>query len=127
MTDDPLAGLRIPSLRDLCEKAVGRMGIATIDLTNPLQRARLIGYLEQGLGIALNYELERALEAATSRAVTHVFRVMRDAEYQEKRRKYREGRAKKRAEERSRKKAAEREARMDYSRRNLEVSKGTVQ
>lgn len=127
MNDNPLAGLRIPNLRDLCKQAVGHMGIATVDLANPMQRARLIGYLEQSLGMALNVELQRALEAAASRAVTHVFSVMRDADYQEKRRKCREGAAKKRAERRAQKKAAEHEARMDYSRRHLEVSKGTVQ
>ncbi len=125
--DNPLAGLSIPGLRDLCARAVGRLGIESIDLANPMQREQLIRYLEQGLGMALDSQLERALEAATSRAITHVFRVMRDVDYQEKRKKYRAAGRKAAAERREQRKAADREARMDYSRRKLEVSKGTIQ
>lgn len=127
MSENPLAGISIPSLRDIVEQAIGRMGIATIDLANPLQRGRLVSYLEQSLGLAINLELERAIEAATKRAVTHVFRVMRDAEYQEKKKRHQEKRRKDRAEQREKKQAAEREARMDYSRQKLQVSKATVQ
>lgn len=124
---NPFAGLSIPSLSDIVEQAVGRMGIAIIDLGNPLQRQRLMKYLEQGLSMALQFELERSLSAATNRAITHVFRIMRDADYQEKKRKSREASRQKRAVVKEKRQAAEREARMDYSRRKLEISKATVQ
>jgi hypothetical protein len=127
MSDNPLAGISIPSSHDIAERTVEMMGIATVDLANPLQRRRLITILEEYLSLALRFELERAIKATTERAVEHVFKVMRDIEYQDKKRNSRERRQKQQAEKREQKKIVAREARMDYSRRNLEVSKTTIQ
>ncbi len=84
MADNPLAGLRIPSLREIVATAVDRLGKGTLDLAHPLNRERLISHLESSLNHAMRWELERAIAAATARAVSHVFNVMRDADYQEK-------------------------------------------
>jgi hypothetical protein len=128
MVDNPLAGISIPSLCDIAEEVVGRMGTSKIDLSNPLQRRRLKDYIEQALGMAINFELERALQAASSKAVTHVFRVMRDADYQAKRRLAAVARAARRVEAKQKKAEAEREARMDYSRRQIKpVEKEIIQ
>jgi hypothetical protein len=127
MSDNPLAGLKIPSLEQIVEQAVSYLGIRTVDLANPLERRRFKDRLEQCLSMALDFKLKRALEAATERAVEHVFRVMKDAEYQEKRHKHREKRRKASAEKREQREEQERQARMDYSRKKLEIKKATIQ
>ena len=127
MSDNPLSGLQIPSLKDIADEVVERMGSGVIDLANPLQRKRLKDYIEQAVGMAVTFELERALHAATDRAITHVFNVMRDENYQEKKRTRRIAAQAKRLEARKQKDIAEREARMDYSKSHLEVSKRTIQ
>ena len=127
MADNPLSGISIPSLKGIAEEVVERMGEGVIDLRNPMQRQRLRDYIERSLEMSMQFGLERAIQKATERAVAHVFRVMRDADYQEKRRKLREIRAKNMAENKKRSEDAKREARIDYTRRQLDVSKATVQ
>src|ERR1035438_8670347 len=121
MADNPLSGISIPSLKGIAEEVVERMGEGVIDLRNPMQRQRLRDYIERSLEMSMQFGLERAIQKATERAVAHVFRVMRDADYQEKRRKLREIRAKNMAENKKRSEDAKREARMDYTRRKLDV------
>lgn len=128
MSDNPLSGISIPSLVDVADEVVGRMGEGTIDLRNPMQRQRLKRFIEQAIDSALKFKLEHALEKATARAIDHVFQVMRDADYQEKRRKRAAERVKIREEKRKRADAAAREARMDYSKRAIKPAKGpTIQ
>lgn len=127
MSDNPLAGLRIPSMNDIVDAAIDRIGDRIIDLGNPLQRRRLKSYIASGLSLAFQCELERALQAATQMALKHVFRIMDDPDYQEKRKRYRAKRAVDRKIEREKKAEADRQARMDYSRRKLNVEKETVQ
>ena len=127
MADNPLSGISIPSLKDIADEVVGRMGEGVIDLRNPMQRQRLKNYIEQAIGMSMQFGLERATKKAAELAVGHVFQVMRDADYQEKRRKRREATAKNLAENRKRSEDAKREARMDYTKRRLDISKATVQ
>src|ERR1035438_1187815 len=119
MADNPLSGISIPSLKGIAEEVVERMGEGVIDLRNPMQRQRLRDYIERSLEMSMQFGLERAIQKATERAVAHVFRVMRDADYQEKRRQRLACAAKKRLETKRQREEAAREARMDYSKRAL--------
>lgn len=83
MSDNPLAGLQIPSTQDIARRVVERMGAGVIDLRHPINRERLRNFIAQQLDMALQFELERALSAATDRALRHVFATMRDPEYPE--------------------------------------------
>lgn len=127
MPDNPLAGLQIPSLAEIVEKAVGMLGIGTLDLAHPLQRERLRKALEQNLSLELEWTLQKTVEAAAARAVSHVFKVMRDPDYQGKRRKRLAKSRQEGLQRRAEKAEAERKARMDYSKQNLEVTKRTLQ
>jgi hypothetical protein len=110
MSDNPLSGLSIPALSDIAREVVARLGTGTIDLSSPLQRKRVEQFIEFALGSAITCELESALHHATGRAITHVFRVMRDADYQEKKRLRREERRLKRQEAKRLKEEPERAA-----------------
>src|ERR1039458_9834688 len=79
--DAAMGGLRIPALSDIAEATVSRLGTGSVDLANTLQRQRLANALESAMSMYLQLELERALKAATERAIAHVFRTMRDADY----------------------------------------------
>lgn len=126
MSDNPLKGISIPSYRGIGIATVDSLGIGTVDLANPLQRRRLAQEIEVYLSMHLEGELERAIEAVSQRAIAHVFKVMRDSDYQEKKLE-RQKKARVAAMERKAEKdKREREARMDYSRKHLEVSKATV-
>lgn len=83
--ENPLAGISIPSLTGMVDDVVEQLGRRQIDLSNGLERQRLKQYLVQGIDYAFKFQLEDALHKATDKAVTHVFRVMRDEEYQRKR------------------------------------------
>lgn len=127
MADNPLAGLSIPSISDIVEGVMTGLGGGIFDLSHPLQRSRLKKLIENSLRMILEIEVKHALQAATERAVAHVFKVMEDAEYQEKKRVNREKRRLKSMERKHKREEAEREARMDYSKKNLKVSKPTIQ
>ena len=124
--DNPMAGIRVPSLRDIALSVVGNMSSGILDLS-PLQRGRLTNYIEQALQIEMDGRLKRAIEDATARALQHLFRLMRDPGYQEKRRKARAAYMKVSMERRAKKKQEEAEARMNYSRRRFDVSKERIQ
>jgi hypothetical protein len=124
--DNPMAGIRVPSLRNIALSVVGNMSSGILDLS-PLQRGRLTNYIEQALQIEMDGRLKRAIEDATARALQHLFRLMRDPGYQEKRRKARAAYMKVSMERRAKKKQEEAEARMNYSRRRFDVSKERIQ
>ena len=125
--DNPMAGIRVPSLRNIALSVVGNMSSGILDLSSPLQRDRLTNYIERALQIEMDVRLKRAIEAAVARALKHLFRLMRDSDYQEKRRKARVASMKVSAERRAKKKQEEAEARMNYSRRRFDVSKERIQ
>ena len=128
MSDNPLAGVSIPSVADIVRKAVDDLGGGVIDLRNPLQRQRLRDRLEQSINHGLQWELERAITAVTEKAVRHVFAVTRDSAYQDKRRRYYEKRKEQRMIAKAKQEEMERQVRrMDYSKQKLVVSKTTVQ
>lgn len=129
-SDNPLAGLRIPSARSIADEVMNAIGHRVIDLSHPLNRERMRDVIEHWIVLALERGLETALTAATERAVGHVFRTMRDADYQEKKREWLALARKRKQEQRAVKDAAAREARMDYSKKRIEtvnVPKGSIQ
>lgn len=133
MSENPLSGLSVPSVKALAAEIVSRIRPGVLDLSNPLQRQRLANYLEYALGMALNLEVRSTLSKATERAIAHVFRLMDDPDYQEKRRRRlaesRKVKAERREKERAAQELVERNARMDYSKGRLqkaEVPKPTV-
>lgn len=126
MAENPLAGLRVPSINGMADELMRHMGDRLVDLSNPLQRQRLRNFLEHYIGVLVGHELERAVKAATDKAIEHVFELMRDQDYQEKHRKYREARLKKRAEHREKQKAVARETMMDYSKKQIKIEKRTI-
>lgn len=86
MSENPLGGLRVPSVAELSERAVAMLGQGVIDLRNPLQRQRLRNALGTVLGAVLD-EIEAALVGSQEKAVKHVFRLMANPDYQAKRTK----------------------------------------
>src|ERR1039457_1995289 len=120
--DNPMAGIRVPSLRNIALSVVGNMSSGILDLSSPLQRDRLTNYIERALQIEMDVRLKRAIEAAVARALKHLFRLMRDSDYQEKRRKARVASMKVSAERRAKKKQEEAEARMNLTRRSASAS-----
>lgn len=127
MTTHPLSGIRIPSIQDIVEQVMARVPEAVLDLRNPLQRRRMREWIEQAVGRAVETEMEQALGVASRKAIEHVFALMRDADYQDKKAKRREESRKRSRERREKREAAEREARMDYSKKRMRVEKETVQ
>lgn len=127
MSDNPLAGVPIPSLSDIVESAVERLGDGVVDLSNKLQKDRLREWLVHTLDCAITSELERAINISMNKAVTHVFRVMRDEHYQAKRKRRLEESRKQRALKREKREAQERKERMLNSRARLKVETPTIQ
>lgn len=83
---NPLGGLSVPSVEDLTDDILGRFGTQTIDLADPIQRKRMHHAICVSLRDALAWRVFPELERATSKAVTHVLRLMEDPDYQEVRR-----------------------------------------
>jgi hypothetical protein len=105
MADDVLSGLKIKSTQDIVDEAweaLGSAGRSHIDLGNALMRKRFKDALVSRLNLSIQLDVERAIEAGAKRAIEHVFRLMRDSEYQEKKKRRqhaaKERRAAKRAE-----------------------------
>ena len=82
---NPLSGLRIPSLADIAERAVSMFGKSVLDLSHPLQRDRLRQAIESSLRVSLDGFLEPAILQAQEKAIRHVFSLMADQDYQNKR------------------------------------------
>lgn len=130
MSENPLAGLSVPSPKEMAAEIVSRMGSGPVDLSNPLRRLQLVHFIEESLERALDWRLAPAVRGAVDKAVDHVFRLMKDPGYQEKRRRYYATAKIRRAEARKKKAEAERIARMAYSRGRLQVKdrqKETIQ
>jgi hypothetical protein len=85
MSDNPLAGLSVPSVAELVEYVMTTIGTATIDLSNQVQRDKLRLLLSVSLERTIQFGLQEALEKATGKAVSHVLALMRDPAYQKAR------------------------------------------
>ncbi len=106
---------------------VAYLGTGVVDLSNAMQRRRVVNALKNTLNMSLTAKLQQSLQIAQSRAINHIFRQMLDPEYEAKRRGQLEIRRKKRAEQREAKEEELRQARMDYSKRKMAISKSTIQ
>jgi hypothetical protein len=122
MSENPLSGISVSSVKDIAEGVVERLSSSTLDLANPLQRKRLQDYIEHQLNAAISFELEHALQAASGKAITHIFRLMRDSDYQKKRKQNRVYRAKLRLEKKRKIEEAARQSRMDCSRKQIKIA-----
>jgi len=126
VSDNPLAGLRVPSASELADEAVELLGIGTVDLSNKLWRERLRAVLEHVIGHAMG-TVEAALLSSQEKAVRHVFRLMEDPTYQDRRAARRKV-AKERRIERMKKQAEDlAAARMEHQKKKLEVVKTPTQ
>lgn len=85
MPDNPLAGIRVPSIDEIVTESLSCLGEATVDLGNPKERARLHAHLRRYLGSAIRWRMHKALQQATGKALEHVIKLMEDEGYQEKR------------------------------------------
>lgn len=80
-----LSGLSVPSVKDLVDRCMATLpSSGMFDFGHPLQRERIRKTLHVAFDRAL-MELSPAFEKAQEKAVRHVFSLMRDADYQEKR------------------------------------------
>jgi hypothetical protein len=82
---NPLKGLRVPSIDEIVAEVVDSFGLATIDLADREQRERFRVYLKRCIGHVLRWRLREPLEKATGRAVQHILELMEDERYQEAR------------------------------------------
>jgi hypothetical protein len=123
MADDVLCGLKIKSTEAIVEEAwesLGPMGSSHIDLGNALMRKRFKDALVSSLNFSIQIDVEGAIEASTKRAIEHVFRLMRDSEYQEKKKRRQQAAKERRAAKRGEKDAID--ARLESERKMARTS-----
>lgn len=86
VSNNPLAGLSVPSATELADRAVAMLGTGQLDLSNRLWRQRLKNVLERVLECAMR-DLQGVLLQGQEKAIRHVFALMEDADYQNARAK----------------------------------------
>lgn len=124
---DTLAGLSVPSVLEIVEEAVeASLPHGAVDLSSAFLRGRLKERIARRLALTVEMELRHVLIAANRKAIEHVIRLMRDPDYQKKREQRRQQQAQRRKEKKEQREEAARQARMDYSRRHLEVHTKTI-
>jgi hypothetical protein len=123
---NPLAGISVPSWLDIATKVVAHFGHGVIDLANPIQRDRLRRFLEQVMEMEVEFSLRTAIEAAISRSIDHTFKVMHDEDYQEKKRAAALVRKQKRAVKQKQAEELEHQARMESTKKQVEVTKTII-
>lgn len=87
MSNNPLAGISVPSAKAIADEVMSHFGTAVLDLSKPLARERLRKHIEFCLSRTIDMNLERAMTLATEKAIRHVFSLMRNPNYQEDRAK----------------------------------------
>jgi len=127
MSENPLAGISVPSMKLIAKKVVADMAENTLNLSNALARKRLESHIEHVLSCEMEFTLRAAIENAVSKSLKHVFRLMDDPDYQAKRALARVAARKQANIRREERKDREREARMNYSRWKFDVSKVPIQ
>jgi hypothetical protein len=83
--DNPLAGISVPSVEELIDRAIAHLGTnGIIDLSNASQRLRLRDALVRTFGCEMRWRFAKAFQQASERAISHVVKLSVDPEYQEK-------------------------------------------
>ncbi len=122
--DNPLSGMRIPSLDELIDEAMADFGQdVTLNLADPKDRVRLRRAIAWALDRIIRWDLSRPLAEASERAIRHVLRTMIDPDHARKRTQARAESAKRSLERRR----AEQTRRAAEAEERRQQQKGLVQ
>lgn len=86
MNENPLSGVSIPSAKELAGRIIDQFGSVKIDLSNPMHRERFRELLTKTIGWNLD-RIQTALLQTHEKAIHHVFNLIKDPAYQDKRMK----------------------------------------